>query len=100
MLTLRKIVLFSLLINSVAFGATIGIIDTGFDLDHEFLSPRILKQETDEEVNSIETGKDFHGWNFQDNSHLKEKVIKDQTVLDICTGNEMLSCLYYNSIVC
>jgi hypothetical protein len=30
--------------------ATIAIIDTGFDLDHDFLKPRVLKQETDEEA--------------------------------------------------
>lgn len=51
--------------------ATIAIIDTGFDLDHDFLKPRILKQETDEEPLT------FQGLNFQDNSHLKKSVIQD-----------------------
>lgn len=52
---------------------TIGIIDTGFDLDHEFLKPKIFKQDTDEEAIS---------WQFHDNSHLKEPVIKDQSLLE------------------
>lgn len=78
---LKKLSLFSALLSSAAYSATIGIIDTGFDLDHEFLRPRILKQETDEEVTPLESGKDFHGWNFQDNSHLKDSVIKDQSLL-------------------
>ena len=56
-----------------ASATTIAIIDTGFDLDHEFLKPRILKQETDEEA--------MHPSIFNDNSHLKEPVIKDQSLL-------------------
>ena len=60
--------------------ATIGIIDTGFDLDHDFLKPKILKQETDEEA--INPGlKEFSDWNFHDNDHLKEAVVKDQSLL-------------------
>jgi hypothetical protein len=55
--------------------ATIAIIDTGFDLDHEFLSPKILKNETDEEAI------DFQGWNFFDNSHLKKSVIDDKSLI-------------------
>ncbi|GEM_PF-287345 len=77
---IKFIVLIALLLNFVAHAATIGIIDTGFDLDHEFLRPRIFKQETDEEMSPKEIGNDFHGWNFEDNSHLKEKVIKDQSL--------------------
>lgn len=61
-------------------GTTIAIIDTGFDLDNEFLKPKILKQETDEEA-VTGNSKEFHGWNFHDNSHLKEAVIKDQSSL-------------------
>lgn len=65
-----------LLLNSaVSFGATIAIIDTGFDLDHNFLKPKILKNETDEEAI------DFHGWDFFDNSHLKKPVIEDKSAL-------------------
>lgn len=72
--------LFFLIINSVAFSATIAIIDTGFDLDHEFLKPKILKQETDEEAINPSL-KNYSDWRFHDNSHLKEPVIKDKTLL-------------------
>jgi subtilisin family serine protease len=64
-----------------AQAATIAIIDTGFDLDHEFLKPKILKQETDEEVMSPKL-EEFQEWQFHDNSHLKEPIIKDQTELE------------------
>lgn len=60
---------------SVSYGATIAIIDTGFDLDHDYLKPKILKNETDEEAI------DFHGWDFFDNSHLKKPVIQDKDSL-------------------
>ena len=60
--------------------ATIAIIDTGFDLDHDFLKPKILKQETDEEAINPGLG-EFNGWQFNDNSHLKTPVIKDQSLL-------------------
>jgi hypothetical protein len=46
----KHLVLIPALFISFAQAATIGIIDTGFDLDHEFLRPRIMKQETDEEL--------------------------------------------------
>lgn len=63
-----------LIINSaLSYGATIAIIDTGFDLDHDYLKPNILKKETDEEAI------DFHGWDFFDNSHLKKPVIEDKS---------------------
>lgn len=58
-----------------AKAATIAIIDTGFDLDHDFLKPKILKKETDEEAI------DFYGWDFFDNSHLKKPVIDDKSSL-------------------
>lgn len=65
----------------VAFGAsTIAIIDTGFDLDNQFLRPKILKQETDEEAINPSL-KEFSDWDFHDNSHLKKPVIKDQSLL-------------------
>jgi subtilisin family serine protease len=64
-----------LLLASVAQAATIAIIDTGFDLDHDFLRPKILKKETDEEAI------DFYGWDFFDNSHLKKPVIEDKSSL-------------------
>jgi hypothetical protein len=70
--------LFSL---NLAYGAsTIAIIDTGFDLDNQFLRPKILKQETDEEAINPSL-KEFSDWQFHDNSHLKEPVIKDQSLL-------------------
>ncbi len=77
MIPFSFIILFTLL-NS--FAATIGIIDTGFDLDHDFLRPKILKQETDEEaINpNLKTVRD---WRFHDNSHLKEPVIKDKSLV-------------------
>lgn len=53
--------------------ATIAIIDTGFDLDHDFLQPKILKNETDEEPLAQS------GWDFHDNSHLKKSVITDSS---------------------
>lgn len=59
----------------MSFGATIAIIDTGFDLDHDYLKPKILKNETDEE--NIK----FQGWDFFDNSHLKKSVIEDKSSL-------------------
>ncbi len=78
---LLPLVLFSLFLGTQAFGATIAIIDTGFDLDHDFLKPKILKSETDEEAQNSEIIKEFHGWNFHDNSHLKQAVIEDQSDL-------------------
>lgn len=65
-----------LLLNaSISFGATIAIIDTGFDLDHEYLKPKILKNETDEEAI------DYYGLDFFDNAHLKKPVIQDKSSL-------------------
>jgi cell wall-associated protease len=60
---------------------TIAIIDTGFDLDHEFLRPRILRQETDEEVINPKLD-EFKSWQFHNNSHLSEPIIQDQNLLD------------------
>lgn len=65
----------------MTYGATIAIIDTGFDLDNTFLRPKISKQETDEEGKKDEVVKGFHGWNFHDNSHLKTSVIADTSTL-------------------
>lgn len=77
----QSLLLLTLLWVSVASSATtIAIIDTGFDLDHHFLKPRILKQETDEEAISPSL-KEFNDWQFHDNSHLKQAVIKDQSLL-------------------
>lgn len=78
---LRFLILLSIFGTTVAYGATIAIIDTGFDLDHEFLKPKIFKSETDEEAVDPKLQKKFHGWNFHDNDHLKKPVIDDQTAL-------------------
>lgn len=66
--------LFLLIFPTVVFSATIAIIDTGFDLDHHFLKPKLISEQ-DLTENSI----DFHGWNFFDNSHLKTPVLSDRT---------------------
>lgn len=66
-------ILLFLLNISLSYGATIAIIDTGFDLDHDYLKPNILKKETDEE--SI----DYYGWDFFDNNHMKKPVIEDKS---------------------
>ena len=65
---------------NVASATTIAIIDTGFDLDHDFLKPKILKHESDEEAINTHL-KQFSDWNFHDNQHLKEAVIKDHSLL-------------------
>ncbi len=70
-----RFLIFSVFFAFVADAATIAIIDTGFDLDHDFLRPKILKKETDEEVI------DYYGWDFFDNSHLKKSVIEDKSSL-------------------
>ncbi len=73
------IFLIPLLLIQTLWSATIAIIDTGFDLDHEFLKPKIFKHETDEEAVDPRLEKKFHGWNFHDNSHLKKPVIEDNS---------------------
>lgn len=70
---IRSLILF-LLFSWNAFGATIAIIDTGFDLDHDYLKPKILSKESEETI-------DFQGWDFFDNSHLKKPVIEDKSSL-------------------
>lgn len=70
-----RLLILSVLLTFVAEAATIAIIDTGFDLDHDFLKPKILKKETDEEAI------DYYGWDFFDNSHLKKAVIDDKSSL-------------------
>ena len=65
--------IFTLLHISVSYGATIAIIDTGFDLDHDYLRPKILNKETDEEAI------DYYGWDFFDNNHMKTPVIEDKS---------------------
>jgi subtilisin family serine protease len=72
---------FLLTISLTASAATIGIIDTGFDLDHAFLRPKIFKHETDEESVDAKLASKFDGWDFNDNSHLKKAVIEDQSAL-------------------
>lgn len=76
----RIFVIAFLFSTQVVYSTTIAIIDTGFDLDLDFLKPKILKQETDEEAINP-TLKGFRDWQFHNNSHLKEPVIKDQSIL-------------------
>ncbi len=64
------------LLSAAGHSATIAIIDTGFDLDHNYLAPRLLKGQTDEEVI------DFYGLDFFDNSHIKRSVIEDRSDLE------------------
>lgn len=69
-------ILFLLIIHCfIGQAATIAIIDTGFDLDHDYLRPKILKKETDEEA------LEFVGQDLFDNSHLKKPVIDDKSEL-------------------
>jgi subtilisin family serine protease len=69
---MKRLLIFVFLLHlSIGQSATIAIIDTGFDLDHDYLKPNILNKETDEEAI------DFHGWDFFDNSHMKSPVIND-----------------------
>ena len=77
-----RILIFFTLLTCKAFSATIAIIDTGFDLDHDFLSPKILKKETDEEAVNQTANHELHGWDFHDNSHLKKPVIEDHTQVE------------------
>jgi hypothetical protein len=69
------VVLLVFILIPLSFGATIAIIDTGFDLDHDYLRPRIIKNHTQEDRI------DFQGWDFFDNSHLKRPVIHDKNAL-------------------
>ena len=69
MLQVLTFTLFFLSAITSSFGATIAIIDTGFDLDHDFLKPKLSQSESEMEA--------FDGWNFHDNSHLKKSVIED-----------------------
>jgi hypothetical protein len=66
----------------LCLATTIAIIDTGFDLDHDFLKPKILKQETDEETINPSL-KEFSDWQFHDNSHLKKSVIQDSILQEV-----------------
>lgn len=56
----------------ITCSATIAIIDTGFDLDHDYLKPRILSNQS---PNEISPSLDLR---FLDNSHLKKPVINDK----------------------
>ncbi len=71
-----RLMCLSLLFATAGHSATIAIIDTGFDLDHNYLAPKLLKGQTDEEVI------DFYGLDFFDNSHLKTSVIQDRSDLE------------------
>lgn len=55
--------------------ATIAIIDSGFDLDHEYLKSNLVQNNNEEE------NIDFNGWDFFDNSHMKNPVIQDKALV-------------------
>ena len=55
---------------SFCFSATIAIIDTGFDLDHDYLKPKILQHSETQ---------DQSAQYFFDNSHLKKRVVEDKS---------------------
>lgn len=54
-----------------AQATTIAIIDTGFDLDHDFLKPKVTLSEAEQPIK-------FMGHDLTDNSHLKKPVVEDQ----------------------
>lgn len=60
---------------------TIAVIDTGFDLDHETLRPRLKLGETDEEA--VEQQSQAWSSKFQDNSHLKQSVISGAPLQEV-----------------
>lgn len=60
---------------------TIAVIDTGFDLDHETLRPRLKLGETDEEA--VEQQSQAWSTQFQDNSHLKQSVISGAPLQEV-----------------
>lgn len=70
-----RLLIFLFFSTTLSQGATIAIIDTGFDLDHDYLRPKILRKGSDTEMI------DFNGWDFFDNSHLKRPVIDDKSSL-------------------
>ncbi len=63
--------LFFLFLSLNIDAATIAIIDTGFDLDHDFLKPKVSLSESEQPIK-------FMGHDLTDNSHLKKAVIEDQ----------------------
>lgn len=70
-----------------AENVTVAVIDTGFDLDHDALRPKLNSGETDEEVAVAMPG--FTGWDFDDNTHLKSSVLKP---------GELQEVLYYRGL--
>jgi hypothetical protein len=72
---MKVLVLTVFILSRCCFGATIAIIDTGFDLDHEYLRLKILANEANEQTIT------FDGLDFFDNAHLKKPVIEDKSSL-------------------
>lgn len=70
---------FSISSHAAATPVTIAVIDTGFDLDHEILSPRLHLGETDEEAVTALAGVQ----DFQDNSHLKQPALSGQPLQEV-----------------
>lgn len=69
-----KFFIFFFLYSIWASSATIAIIDTGFDLDHDFLRPKLV---VDGE-SPIIRGK---AWPIYDNSHLKAPIISEKSLV-------------------
>ena len=69
---------------------TIAVIDTGFDLDHEILRPRLHRGETDEEgALPAAAGVPHEFDDLQDNTHLKTAVL---------TGTSLQEVLLYRTL--
>lgn len=64
-----------------AAAVTVAVIDTGFDLDHEALKPKLRLGETDEEGALALPG--LSEWAFQDNTHLKSTVLPSDVMQEI-----------------
>ncbi len=60
---------------------TVAVIDTGFDLDHDILRPRLKLGETDEEGATTLPG--FAGWEFNNNTHLKSSVVAGEALQEV-----------------
>ncbi|MBY0516978.1 MAG: S8 family serine peptidase [Bacteriovoracaceae bacterium] len=78
---MKWVILFFLFMTFDTQAVTVAVIDTGFDIDHEILRPRLKLGETDEEGAIALPG--FAGWNFTDNTHLKTPLIQGEILQDV-----------------
>ena len=70
---MKTLIMLLALFSSVAFGATVAIIDSGTDINHEELAGKIwdnpgeiAQNDFDDDYNGYVD--DFHGWNFAENN--------------------------------